>query len=186
VRIALDSDGVITDCATAVHQAAERILGRKLPTCDYWHSYSFAESMLLNAHDAERMYSQLLREDTLSYRVHLYPGAKDFVNALQAQGHEVFVLTAPWSGMKSWVNAREELLSMAFPGVDVVFAHAKHRAVFDLLIDDRLETVVPLADRAWLYKRPWNHAGKDDPRITRVTDYEEVLALTAQESGVFE
>jgi 5'(3')-deoxyribonucleotidase len=181
--IALDCDGVLLDCASAVHKAAERILRQQLPAPDYWHSYSFEEAMLLSDEQATRFFEQVAREDSLCWRIHFYPGAKAFVSALREQGHEVYFLTAPWKGMRSWVTAREELLHGAFPDLDVVFTHAKQRATFDLLIDDRLTTVASMPNRAWLFHRSWNVPMRGSA-LTVVRGYEECLELTDPKNGV--
>lgn len=183
MRIALDCDGVILDCAMAVHAAAERILGHELHRSEHWHSYSFAESMDLTDEESKRLFEQIARENSLSYRVGFYPGATDFVRALRKQGHEVFFLTSQWSGLQSWVTAREELLHGAFGSkTDIVFTHAKHLASFELLVDDRVQTIVhpEIKSRAWLFDRPWNKSFDNAAQgVLRVSNYAEILELTA-------
>jgi 5'(3')-deoxyribonucleotidase len=62
-----------------------------------------------------------------------------------------------------------------FPGLDIVFTSAKHRAHFGLLVDDRVQTVVKCKDRAVLFTQPWNVRVKTD--VSRVSSHSEVLKL---------
>lgn len=173
--IALDVDGVIADCATAVHEAASFVLCKtSIPCPEYWHSYDFVESMLLSNREAAELFEQIRRCDTLPWRIRLYEGARGFVSRLQQLGHEVFFVTAPWRRLRSWIIAREELLETAFPGVDIVYTHAKHRQQFDWLVDDKASTVAALADRAVLFDQPWNRQA-DLPGVVRVRGYDGVL-----------
>lgn len=179
--IALDVDGVIADVGTPVFDVATRILRRELPRPEHWHSYSFSESMQLSDEETKYVFDQIEREDSLPYRVQLYPGAAEFVRKLRLQsGVEVYFLTAPWPRLRSWVVARDELLGITFPTVEVVYTHAKRRARFDLLIDDRVATVCEpeIRDRAWLFSRPWNKSFDDKlAGVARVSGYSEILEL---------
>lgn len=163
--IALDVDGVLADCSTPVHEAYERVMQRKLRGPAEWHDFDFATSMFLDPDEARSAHEQITREGSVAWRVQLYPGAKDFVQTLQLE-HDVYFLTSQWSGMRSWVPAREELLHGAFPGVDIVFTHNKLRARFDLLIDDKPKTVQALpVGKAWMYTQPWNKHVRGVPRV---------------------
>lgn len=181
--IALDCDGVITDCATAVHEAASHILRSQLPAPEYWHSYDFTEAMLLSEDDSAYLFEQLRQRAYMPWCIRLYPGAREFVGQLRAQGHDVYFLTSPWQGLDSWVPARDTLLQTAFPGVDIVYAKNKNRGAYDLLIDDSPDNVAKAlgASRAGgtavLFNRPWNKLAP--AYLMRADGYAGVLELTA-------
>jgi len=175
--IALDCDGVVTDCATAIHETASHILKSKLPEPEYWHSYDFVEAMLLSEDDAERLFSEIERRGHMPWRIRLYPGAKQFVYQLLNQGHDVYFLTSPWQGLHQWVPARDELLMQAFPELDITYSRNKNRGRYDLLVDDSPENVGK-ADKgaAVLFNRPWNRLTTGD--FIRAEGYAGVLELT--------
>lgn len=175
--IALDVDGVLADCASVVHAAAERILKTQLNPVRGWHSFDFSESMLLSDEQSDKLFSTLIAEDRIGWQIKLYPGADRFVKQLQAAGHDVFFLTAQWEGMDCWVPARTELLKQHFKGTDIVFTHSKHRAVFDVLVEDRASTVQRVgAERCILFEQPWNATARQ-PGIVTASTYEEILEL---------
>lgn len=158
MQIALDVDGVLADCASVVHSEAQRILRRgDLPPPSHWYSFDFAQSMDLTDDQWRRVELGLRLDDALGWQIQLYPDSKWLVSGLEDAGHDVYFLTAQWTGLPHWVTAREVLLKRHFPDTDVVFTHAKHRASFDLLIEDRAQTAVKIGkDRCILLERPWN------------------------------
>lgn len=171
--IALDVDGVIANCADPVHRAAEGILGRRLPPPSEWAHFDFEVSMGMDPAEAEFFYRAMLESDEIGWEIDLYSGAERFVNRLSAQADVLFV-TAAWRGMRHWHAARENLLGRYFPAVDIVFAHAKWRVNYDLLLDDKSSTIHAVGSRGVLFNRPWNASAVG---VTRVHDYEEALEV---------
>lgn len=174
VRIALDCDGVLANLADPVHEAAERILERKLPTPGQWTSYDFDEAMGLSFTENNYLLDFLEIEDDLGFKVDLYPGAEQFVIDLMAAGHDVFFCTTPWAGIRSWVWSRTNLLVDYFGPCDIVFANNKSRVSCDLIVDDKPETLQQFGPRAIAFSQTWNQGL---PGIRRAFSYEHCLQL---------
>lgn len=177
--IALDVDGVLVDCTVEIHNFAEHLLNRPLPRPDSWRHFDFSDAMQLN--QAERMYfnAQIVKS-SIPEKFAWYPGAVDFVSEL-AEHFDVYFLTAPWPGFPAWVPSREKTLKSAFPDVDIVFAHAKTRCRFDVLLDDKVENVVAAQHRGVLFSRPWNSSST---LPNRVATYEEFIKTAKTNPGL--
>ena len=132
--VLLDVDGVIADCATAVHRVAEQILEREVPPPSTWKHFDFHEAMELPPHEIHRFREAIQRHPTLGYEIKLFPGAQEFVLKL-AETRDVAFVTVHWTGLDHWVSARDKLLYDVFPGFDVIYARAKHRVMGDALLD---------------------------------------------------
>lgn len=171
--VLLDVDGVIADCAAAVHRAAEQILERPVPGPHTWEHFDFHSAMSLGREDAARFRAGIQRHSTLGHDIELFPGAQEFVLKL-AETRDVVFVTAHWRGLDHWVSARDKLLNDAFPGFDVVYTHAKHRVIGDSLLDDKPENIDANAARGWLFDQPWNRHRKD---LWRVRNYAEALEV---------
>jgi len=161
--IALDVDGVLADCASVVHAEAQRILGcDDLRKPEFWHSFDFADSMDLSEEQWDDVLDQIKLDNALGWQIQLYDGAAKFVFDLtHGGGHEVYFLTAQWEGLSHWTEARTALLRRYFPLFDVVYTHAKHRADFDWLVEDRAQTAAKIGkQRCILLDRPWNRLNR--------------------------
>lgn len=171
--ILLDCDGVLVDCAAAVHAAAERILGCSVPHYSEWKHFEFGEAMGLTPQEAEYFFREIQLHPTLGHDIELFPGAAEFVRKL-AETRDVVFVTAHWRGIEHWVSARDKLLSENFPGIDVVYTHAKHRVLGDALLDDKPENIDMNPARGWLFDQPWNRNRRD---LWRVCSYAEALEV---------
>jgi 5'(3')-deoxyribonucleotidase len=171
--VLLDCDSVILDCSSAVHAAAEQILGCSIRHPSTWQHFEFDEAMSLTPQEAEYFYREIQLHPTLGYDIELYPGAKEFVLELSKTRDIVFV-TAHWRGIEHWVTARDKLLHENFPGFDVVYTHAKYRVVGDVLLDDKPENIDMNPARGWLFDQPWNRTRRD---LRRVCSYSEALEV---------
>lgn len=134
----LDVDGVIADCSTAVHEFAERLLGRKLHHPDVWHAWEHPEALGLNEEET-RLFQHCARASEFPYHIEIYPGADEAVFTLK-EHFDVCFVTAAWRDNKHWVHARDALLEPF--GCDVVYTHAKHRVAGNFFCDDKVENVL--------------------------------------------
>jgi 5'(3')-deoxyribonucleotidase len=174
--ILCDVDGVIANCSGAVHRAAQDFVlvhgllnGGKTP--DFNHvvppaaeqaQFEFEPWLFPHVEDYARFVEYELSRDRLGWEIELFPDAERFIAELQKLGEVVFC-TSQWSGMGCWVPARERLLHSHFPGVDIVFTHAKHRVHGSYLIDDKPSTIRHPGnkDRGLLFDQPWNRKDTD-------------------------
>jgi 5'(3')-deoxyribonucleotidase len=175
--ILLDCDGVLADCATPIHRAAERALGRSLPTPKDWFDFEFHISMGLDDGERFRLYEHIHEEDCVGWHVAPYLGAVDFVEDLLVAGYDVAAVTAHWTlggVLGHWVPARCELIKECFFDIPVVFTHHKARVRGDFLLDDGAHNAS--VERGILFDQPWNR-NHDHPR--RARSYAEVLELVS-------
>jgi 5'(3')-deoxyribonucleotidase len=177
--ILIDVDGVLADCATPVHTAAERIVGRRLPTPDVWYHFSFGPSLGLTKQEDDYLHLTLRKEDNIGWKIDFYDGACEFVAKLGRDFDLAFV-TTHWMGMGSWVPARDNLLRNYFPDIAVVYCKEKWRVQGDWLIDDRAETIAENKERGILFSQPWNR--KADKTFLRARSYEEVLEIVGMKT----
>lgn len=166
----LDCDGIVADCASAVHKFATELLPHvSIPPIGDWDEYAFEESMRLSEQDAERFHLRARLDATIPYDITLYPGAVEDVTALQEVAEVVFV-TAPWDGMFTWMPWRAELLKVF--DAEVIFTHNKSRVLGDYLVDDKVSTL-RCPKKPWkplLFSRPWNRHDKTLPRVSSLKE----------------
>lgn len=94
-----------------------------------------------------------------------YPGAQQFLKNIVAKGHELVLVTSPWTG-PHWPETREEwvtsmLSSPTLRHIKWYWASPQERIEMDghFLIDDRQETIDQWKQTHRPYaciKRPWN------------------------------
>lgn len=171
--VLLDVDGVIADCMTPVHRAAEGILGRPLPRPDQWEHFEFKDALQLDSREDELLHQALLSDDRVGREILLYPGAYKFVKTLSRHADVVFV-TSHWRRMPHWVPARDALLENCFPGLDIVYTHSKTRVLGDVLVDDKPKNILENRHRGLLFSRPWNRHAVG---LKRVESYEQILEM---------
>lgn len=158
----LDVDGVIADCASAVHNWAGRRFGREFAPPASWETYDFATNLSLSSEEASEFYRKILNSK-IPRSIHLYPDAEASVKALKQHFDVVFV-TSHWRKMPDWVYYRDELLEPF--DCDIVYTHNKSRVVGDILCDDKASILE--AGGPWkgvLFNRPWNRHSVYDTRI---------------------
>lgn len=175
--IALDVDGVLVDCNNSIREYAQKLLKRQLPSVEDWKDFAFPAAMKMTFEEGLLFHESIVTDDALPYSFSWYSGATDFVHELLDAGHDVFFLTSHWSGYPEWVTARERMLHLEFPHLDVVFTHSKQRAHFDLLLDDKPSTIATVgSERGRLLDRPWNRPAQSmfNPYVI-VNDYAEFL-----------
>lgn len=184
--ILCDVDGVLADCGNAVRNAAQKFVYQhgcmapnglwstdyQIPPVADQKQFEYGPWLFPYPGDYKRFVGVEKCRDRLGYEINLFPGACEFVRDLEKIGEVVFC-TSHWHGMAHWVPAREALLNTHFYGIDIVFTHAKHRVIGDILIDDRPCTVRQNL-RGMLFDQPWNRADTD-LNNRRYCGYEEVL-----------
>lgn len=156
LTVALDCDGVLFDCNKYVLELAEKVTGRQLPPVHKHVHFEFDKSLGLTYGEWTKVQAAIL-DSHATRDMEWLIGATSFVERLIDNGHDVYFLTSHWREAPHWVVDRELRLGRMFPTCDVVFAHNKTRARFDLLLDDKFETVKAVGpDLAILFDRPWN------------------------------
>lgn len=150
----LDVDGVVADCATPVHNFAQRYIERDLPTPAEWRDFDFSISMGLSPVESALFRRNILNSD-VAWQIDLYPGAARSVNKL-CKAFEVVFVTSHWANYPAWVPARDELLARF--GRPIVYTHDKWLVRGDYLVDDRPLTLSDTRGQ-WApvrFVRPWN------------------------------
>lgn len=110
----------------------------------------------------------------------VYPGAEEGVAKIREYADVVFV-SSPWLPCLGWEAARRDWLKQfgAKPE-DIIFGSRKERIRGDVLIDDKIETVIAWARmqglgysrRAVLFDAPYNRDVRDQTGYTWVTRVE--------------
>jgi 5'(3')-deoxyribonucleotidase len=166
----LDVDGVIADCATAVHAFTENLVKRRLPPPSHWSTWIFEDSMGLS-YDESELFKHKIKQSDVAQRIRLYPDALEQVFDLKNLYDVVFV-TAHWDGYPAWVPARDELLAPFHR--PIIHTHHKHCVQGDILLDDRASTLERGGPwKPLLFDRPWNQ----DSKVTRIRSLKELLLL---------
>lgn len=180
MRILLDVDGVLADCASAAVACAKRLWPERKRDFEIETitDFDFAVSWLLTRSQAAHLRDCMLQPKFCA-RLERYAGASAFVRRLNELG-KVTVVTSPLEGSKYWMYERVEWLARHF-GIDerdVVFRSDKTRESGDYLIDDAIHNLAPWGaahgrQRALCIARPWNvdYAGPRFENYSQLTAY---------------
>jgi len=171
--IALDCDGVLFDCDDYIRRLAQRVCPDREIT-RITGSFEFTEAFGLSKAEMSKLHD-LVCDSSATREMEWLDGAREFVDALRAEGHDVFFLTSHWRGAKHWVVQREARLKADWSNCDVVFAHNKARCMFDFLIDDKVENVLSVGAAGVLFDQPWNQHAPS--YVRRVKSYDEILVF---------
>ncbi|MGN6107264.1 MAG: 5' nucleotidase, NT5C type [Kofleriaceae bacterium] len=148
-RVLLDVDGVLADFVGPVLDVIYDVTGRTfrhedVTTCD------FAACLGLSADEKRWVANAISNEPGWWSSLPVLPGAHEGVAELQ-QIADVYIVTSPWDGCRTWLHERKEWLRRHF-GINkrrVFSLDEKHFVSGDILIDDKTENV-----RAWAEAHP--------------------------------
>lgn len=119
-----------------------------------------------------------LRQGDLYQEVQPFPGALYFVQSLKKQVHRVVYVTSNAKGMTDqkweWLEREGFLPTGRYTAEDLVVAHDKRLVKTDVLIDDKLATVVRHPYPTILMDQPWN---RDRNWSTRAYSWNEALTM---------
>jgi 5'(3')-deoxyribonucleotidase len=156
VRILIDADGVVADL---VSEICTRLLvhGWEYRPEDF-KVYPFAEVL---SPGAMQKCTETMNEPGFAKTLPVYPGAKECINALKADGHEIVFVTRPFESSPTWAHDRQAWLLETFGHAKVVHTAHKELVKGDILIEDSVENLVSWLEHhpgqdGILVDRPWN------------------------------
>ncbi len=186
MRILVDCDGVLSNFIDHVLVELNDICGTKHVIDDVteWEMY---EALKVPGEARERVDEIVMSPGFCAY-LPTISGAREALDQLRADGHQVRCLTTPFKG-DNWMPERVHWLRkhMGFNRKEVIFCHEKEYEWGDVLVDDKIENLQawqarhPLG-KAILFVQPWN---KSDDRWqgARADDWRDVLRWVIQLAG---
>lgn len=148
MRILVDVDGVLTDCQGPLLKIANDESGQdfKLENLDRWNLF---EAMGLDSATKKRCYDRMGAPGWCS-ALRPFPDAQESIKRIREFAIVHFV-TSPVHTSKTWVHERTMWLCDHFGASfdDVTHTSAKHHVAGDVLIDDKVKTLL-----RWLKSHP--------------------------------
>lgn len=173
-RVLLDCDGVIADFASLALGVIYEMTGRRIAACDI---KSFDMFGMIPKEYLPAVFAMLSQNGACT-AIKPYPGAKEAVAALREVA-DVYIVTAPWEGSKTWMGERTDWLHDHF-GIEskkIVHTHAKYLVRGSVMIDDRDTNL-----RDWVLQNPagcpilWESPyNADNKRYWRTNDWNAVI-----------
>lgn len=183
MNIGFDIDGVIANFKQRFVEVVEKKYNVILTDSDM---YSYDPNLVLGVSRAE--VGEVIVE-TLSSDLPLYPEAKETLEILTTQGHNIYLLTARHQSLirvtSTWLNKN------CIPYKEVFYLpQGKKSEVniqIDLIVEDNLAEALELSNKikhVLLFNQPWNRTKNVRSLIKRVYSwpevYEEVQRLTKE------
>ncbi len=138
--ILLDVDGVLADFMGEVIRWANYFAQAEKYTRTSFPNYEVFDQ--LTPREKQYVFSQITEEGFCG-SIPVIHGAHDGVELLRNYG-EVYFVISPWWSSRHWIHERTKWLEHHFKvkNSHMVHTSAKHLVRGDLLVDDRVETVV--------------------------------------------
>lgn len=174
--VAVDCDGVLV----AVHTLIDEVWrANGLPFQHDPHVTDFDYAKCVGSRGKLHAYNVFRRPDLYDCpTLPLEPGARAGLEALRAAQYKVIAVSSPFAehaGSK-WSLLRR----LGFEHDEIFLAGDKQSVRWDVLIDDKAETVVetPPVRKALLYDQPWNRwLTASYPNVRRVDSWDEICAI---------
>lgn len=189
MRIALDFDGVLSDCGTLKMEQAKRLYGVDIPAERFKKELIVKELAgdegVLTMQEYRALQDLIYGDPEVGMSMQPVSGMLEYLPRLLNEEHEVRIVTSRAGHMleiaRAW--AEKHALDLEFTGV----GHGKSKAPategFDLFVDDDLDKIEPLIETVphrYLFNWGYNaHVDEGDVAI-RVESWEE-LYLHVQE-----
>lgn len=203
MRIYCDIDDVLSETAVSLCDLAERMFGRRVAYADV-HDFNLQRTFELTDEEMRRYMTVAHAPENLASYAPVR-GAVAALRRLKAEGQEVEIVTGrpstAWRGTEAWL----EKVGLADFAVTYVDKYARPYATdlaaprmvplpeflsrhYDVAIDDSPIALKSL--EVWkrthvlVFDRPWNADYRLMPNMTRVRDWEEILAFLGDASFV--
>ena len=145
-RVLLDCDGVLSDFIGPVLDLVWEATGRTYTREDV-KVFDFAASLGLEPEENAVVKDEISHRRGWWSELPIMPGAQEGVARLQ-QIADVYIVTSPWNNCRTWLYERETWLRKHFgiPHSRVLACSAKHIVAGDVLVDDRIDTLLQWQD----------------------------------------
>ncbi len=173
MNLGFDIDGVISDFAKRFADIIQRRYGAKLTDEDM---YSYNVSLVLGIPKEE--VSDIVTE-TLKGDLPLIPFAKETIEKLNSEGHNVYLLTARSEELIGHTSAWLKRNGLVYKKILYLTSGKKYLAdiSIDLAVEDNLEEALELSRKVkhvLLFNQPWNKTMNVKGLIKRVYGWSEI------------
>lgn len=174
MNLGFDIDGVISDFVRTFLRLVKKHYDLTIKETDI---YCHELDLVLGISKEER--NQLIRE-TLQEDLALNPYAKETLEKLYSEGHQIFILTARPRDLvnvtKNWLKKR----GISYSHLIQLNEGEKHLAEvkLDLVVEDNLEDAIGWSRKVksiLIYDRPWNRSFNVRNLFKRVHNWNEIL-----------
>lgn len=174
MKLGFDIDGVISDFVAYFIAVMKKHYGLTLSKADiYCHDLDF----VLGISKQER--DRFVRE-TLMGDLQLIQGAKETLERLNAQGHDIVILTARFGDLvavtKNWLQRKGIPYSQLFQSKQGEKYLAE--VALDLVVEDDLEDAIAWSKKVkniLVYDQPWNQSLNLKGLIKRVYSWDDIF-----------
>lgn len=188
--VLLDCDGVLADFLTPAWRIACHVTNKKLSqeSLDRWDVARFFEM----TPKEETTFYREVKEPGFHDKIYPYPGVTEAMRLLRELA-EVHVLTSPMHG-PSWCYDRWRWLErhLGVKPREVTHSHRKELVRGDVLVDDKMETVVAWQEahpqgKAFLWAQHYNYnLGINEKNVRRTRDWGVVTRELARRLGAMD
>lgn len=190
-RLLLDADGVLLDFVGGFIQAITEAGGPLMQREDFpvWDTFATLRTRLESGEPPSAVEQIMARVNAAVRREGFceglapLPGAVESIREIQqAKNIELFIVTSPFSGNKTWVHERDASLKRWFdiPHKHVLHAQSKHIVRGDLFVDDKDKHIIDWSahhpdGQGFLWDTPHNQS--DGKGLRRLTGWNELLEI---------
>jgi len=151
-EVLLDVDGVICDFVEGYLKTVDEVVGKKF-MAESLTQWGLDEAMGLSGKE-KRLVADKVKSPGFCFNLKPLDGAVEMVEMLRKMSSYVYIVTSPWDG-PNWEPERVAWLKKHFNFAhrDVIFTHHKHIIDGDIIIDDKMSTLIN-----WKNRRPNKNA----------------------------
>ncbi len=174
MNLGFDIDGVIANFADPLIERIRKDYGVAIKESDI---YTFDLNLVLGITRAEEV---KLVESILSSDLPLYPGAKETLEQLSSEGHNIYLLTGRWRYLRDKTQSWLKENGVPYTELHLLDVGKKYQAPIaslDVIVEDSLEEGLEWTCRVkniLIYDHPWNKTLNIKGLTRRVHNWEEI------------
>src|SRR3990167_2168837 len=184
-KILVDIDGVMCDLVGEVLNRLNKRLGTKFKQDKIKEWNFFAPESVIFTEEEMRHINEIMKEEGLTNECSLITDAKETLEKLKEQGHEIIWLTAPWKHSKTWCYDRTLWIERELGHIskNTIFAWNKEDIPGDVLIDDNPEFIMKWQNKhsskglAYLFRQPWNVEKGEKEELVFLDGWKDMLFI---------
>lgn len=181
MRVGIDLDGVCYDFAASVREFVTSAGIRFRHQCPDPTRWEFYEDWGMDLPEFLTACHRGVEAGTIFTHGEPYPGTRDALNAMKANGHTLHVITdrafgrsgASEAATRAWLDAHR------LPFDSLTFTADKTIVRVDAMIDDKpanYDALNAAGVQVWMMDRPWNAAHPATRRVSTLAEFAEVIA----------
>jgi uncharacterized protein len=184
MNLGFDIDGVIANFSEILMQTVKKTFGVTLNPKDI---YCFNLNVVLGITKVEE--DQLIA-DALYQELPLYPNAKETLEQLQREGHNIYLLTGRWSHLRETTQNWLKEKGVPYNELHHLKIGRKYEANvdgLDLVVEDSLEEAIEWTQRVknvLVYDQPWNQSLNIRNLMKRVYNWNDIYQEIQRLNGL--